>query len=164
MESVVPKARPTVATTARVLEDPASPYSVEERPTLRVLKSSQMSWSIRPLSGSTRPAEWLADASALRFIKKGSGIVSCWPFHQQTRSLCARIVWSGITAWQLAEEHRLALERQAEEHHRDHGCPGRCTAATRAHPRGLRSCVHPTTKALLAGRAAALINHPANSD
>ena len=56
--------------------------------------------------------------------------------------------------WQLSEEHRLALERQAEEHHRDHGCPGRCTAATRAHPRGLRSCVHPTTKVLLAGKAA----------
>ena len=71
-----------VATTARVLEDPAPPYSVEERPTLRVLKSSQKSGSTRPLSGSTRPAEWLADESALRFIKKGSGIVSCWPFHQ----------------------------------------------------------------------------------
>ena len=27
----------------------------------------------------------------------------------------------GLRAWQLAEEHRLALERQAEEHHRDHG-------------------------------------------
>ena len=25
----------------------------------------------------------------------------------------------GLRAWQLAEEHRLALERQAEEHHRD---------------------------------------------
>ena len=69
----------------------------------------------------------------------------------------------GFRAWQLSEKHRLALERQAEEHHRDHGCPGRCTAATRAHPRGLRSCVHPTTKVLLAGRAAALINHPADS-
>ena len=68
--------------TARALEDPAPPYSVEERPTLRVLKSSQKSGSTRPLSGSTRPAEWLADESALRFFKKGSGIVSCWPFHQ----------------------------------------------------------------------------------
>ena len=27
----------------------------------------------------------------------------------------------GLRAWQLAEKHRLALERQAEEHHRDHG-------------------------------------------
>ena len=26
-----------------------------------------------------------------------------------------------FSAWQLSEEHRLALERQAEEHHRDHG-------------------------------------------
>mgnify|MGYP003329298963 CR=1 FL=1 len=25
----------------------------------------------------------------------------------------------GLRAWHLAEEHRLALERQAEEHHRD---------------------------------------------
>ena len=68
--------------TARALEDPARPYSTEEQPTLRVLKSSQKSGSTRPLPGSTRPPEWLADESALRLIKNGSGIVSCWPFHQ----------------------------------------------------------------------------------
>ena len=27
----------------------------------------------------------------------------------------------GFRAWQLSEKHRLALERQAKEHHRDHG-------------------------------------------
>ena len=35
----------------------------------------------------------MADRSALRFIKKGSGIVSCWPFQLQTWYWCARIVW-----------------------------------------------------------------------
>ena len=68
--------------TARALEDPAPPYPVEERPTLRVLKSSQKSGSIRPLWGSTRPLEWLADESALRSFKKRSGISSWVPFHQ----------------------------------------------------------------------------------
>ena len=27
----------------------------------------------------------------------------------------------GFSAWQLSDEHRLALQRQAEEHHRDYG-------------------------------------------
>ena len=27
----------------------------------------------------------------------------------------------GFSAWQLSEEHRQALQRQAEEHHRDYG-------------------------------------------
>ena len=63
--------------TAWALDDPAPLYLVEERPTLRVLNGSQKSGSISPLSGSTRPAEWLADESALRFIKMGSRNVSC---------------------------------------------------------------------------------------
>ena len=33
----------------------------------------------------------------------------------------ARTTARGLRAWRLAEEHGLALERQAEGHHRDHG-------------------------------------------
>ena len=68
--------------TARALVDPARPYPVEEQPTLRVLKSSQKSGSTRPLPESTRPPGWLADESALRFIKNDFGIVSCAPFYE----------------------------------------------------------------------------------
>ena len=33
----------------------------------------------------------------------------------------------GLRAWQQAEKHRLALQRQAEEHHRGHGPTAACS-------------------------------------
>ena len=70
--------------------------------------------------------------------------------HQTAQQLgLTRTTARGFRVWQLSEEHRLALERQAEEHHRDHNRSDRCTAATRARPRDLRSRIHPTTPNLV---------------
>ena len=100
--------------TARALEDPAPPYPVEERPTLRVLKSSQKSGSTRPLSGSTRPAERLADESALRFIKKDQWIKHFGHFF---KPMARR---QGVTLWRLPvtlAHNCCKLQLQAQERH-----------------------------------------------
>ena len=41
---------------------------------------------------------------------------------QTAQQLClTHTTARGFRTWQLSEKHRLALERQAEEHHRDYG-------------------------------------------
>ena len=47
---------------------------------------------------------------------------SCLPGHalRRRRSTQDTTASKSFKTWQLAEEHRLALERQAEEHHREH--------------------------------------------
>ena len=46
-------------------------------------------------------------------------------FHTQRLLSYRSYTRDACSPWQLAEEHRLALERQAEEHHRDQGPAGK---------------------------------------